>query len=232
MARTILIVDDDALLRRSLSIQLETAGYRAQTAASAEEALQLVAAAPPDLILLDVGLPGIDGLEALRRIQQQHEIPVIFVTARRREIDTILGLELGADSYITKPFNPDVLLAHIRAVLRRSERQTRAVPAASAITLGDLQIDPAAHSVTVAGRPVELTAREFALLLALARHPGQVLAVEDLIRQVWGAGFSGESQVVYVHIRWLREKIEDDPQHPRRIVNVRGVGYKLLEQGS
>lgn len=232
MARTILIVDDDALLRRSLSIQLETAGYRAQTAASAEEALQLVAAAPPDLILLDVGLPGIDGLEALRRIQQQHEIPVIFVTARRREIDTILGLELGADSYITKPFNPDVLLAHIRAVLRRSERQTQAVPAASAITLGDLQIDPAAHSVTVAGRPVELTAREFALLLALARHPGQVLAVEDLIRQVWGAGFSGESQVVYVHIRWLREKIEDDPQHPRRIVNVRGVGYKLLEQGS
>ncbi len=172
MARTILIVDDDALLRRSLSIQLEEAGYRAQTAASAEEALPLVATDPPDLILLDVGLPGIDGLEALRRFQQQQDIPVIFVTARRREIDTILGLELGADSYVTKPFNPDVLLAHIRAVLRRSEPQAAADPAV--ITVGDLQIDPAAHSVNVGGRSVELTAREFALLLALARLPPEI----------------------------------------------------------
>ena len=129
MAKHILVVDDDALMRRSLSLQLEQAGYRASTAASAEDALALIKRDQPDLILLDVGLPGMDGLEALRHFQKDSEIPVIFVTARRRELDTILGLELGADGYITKPFNPDVLLAHIKSVLRRSARQTPAPPA-------------------------------------------------------------------------------------------------------
>jgi DNA-binding response OmpR family regulator len=230
MAKHILVVDDDALLRRSLSLQLEQAGYRATTAASAEDALALIKRDPPDLILLDVGLPGMDGLEALRHIQQENDIPVIFVTARRRELDTILGLELGADGYITKPFNPDVLLAHVKSVLRRSARQVPPPSAPAMLTVGDMVIDPAAHTVTVAGKAVDLTAREFALLHTMALEAGRVIPVDDLITRVWGAEFMGEPQVVYVHIRWLREKIEEDPNKPQRIINVRGVGYKLVPQ--
>lgn len=231
MAKHILVVDDDTLLRRSLSLQLEQAGYRASTAANAEDALALARREPPDLILLDVGLPGMDGLEALRHFQKDmQDIPVIFVSARRRELDTILGLELGADDYITKPFNPDVLLAHIKAVLRRSQRQSPPSTAPEKLVVGDLVIDPAARTVTLAEEPVELTAKEFDLLHALALQAGAVIPVDDLIAQVWGAEFLGEPQAVYVYIRWLRDKIESDPQHPQRIVNVRGVGYKLVPQ--
>jgi DNA-binding response OmpR family regulator len=228
MAKQILVVDDDALLRRSLSLQLEQAGYRTSTAASAEDALALIARERPDLVLLDIGLPGMDGLEALRQIQHNGDIPVIFVSARRRELDTILGLELGADHYITKPFNPDVLLAHVKAVLRRSKRPAAEMPQSLPLQVGDLLIDSAAFTVTVAGRPVALTAREFALLHCLALEAGRVITTDDLVNRVWGAEFMGEPQVLYVNIRWLREKIEEDPQNPRRIVNVRGVGYKLI----
>lgn len=229
MAKYILVVDDDALLRRSLSLQLEQVGYRTNTAASAEDALALIKRDPPDLILLDVGLPGMDGLEALKHFQQDIDVPVIFVTARRRELDTILGLELGADGYITKPFNPDVLLAHVKAVLRRSARQGSPTIEPDVLSIGDdMVIDPAAHTVSVDGNAIELTAREFALLHTLALDAGKVLSVDEIITRVWGAEFLGEPQVVYVHIRWLREKIETDPNKPTRIVNVRGVGYKLV----
>lgn len=233
MAKHILVVDDDTLLRRSLSLQLEQAGYRASTAASAEDALALARRDPPDLILLDVGLPGMDGLEALRQFQKEMEaVPIIFVTARRRELDTILGLELGADDYITKPFNPDVLLAHIKAVLRRSARQSSPPPKPGPLVVGDLVIDPAARTVTIAGEPVELTAKEFDLLHALGLESDKVISIDDLIARVWGAEFLGEPQTVYVYIRWLRDKIEADPQNPQRIINVRGVGYKLVSYQS
>jgi len=229
MPKHILVVDDDALLRRSLSLQLQQNGFRASTAETAEDALTLARRDPPDLILLDVGLPGIDGLEALRHFQKEKEgVPVIFVTARRRELDTILGLELGADDYITKPFNSDVLIAHVKAVLRRSARQVQPKEQAEQIIVGDILIDPGAHTISVAGKALGLAAREFALLHALALEAGRVVSVDDLITSVWGAEFIGEPQVVYVHIRWLREKIERDPNKPERIVNVRGVGYKLL----
>jgi DNA-binding response OmpR family regulator len=169
-----------------------------------------------------------DGLEAMRHLQQDLNVPVILVTARRRELDTILGLELGADDYITKPFNMDVLLAHVKAVLRRSDRQQLLPVEPEVLVVGDLVIDPAAHTVTVAEQQVELTAREFALLHTLCLEAGKVLSVDDLITRVWGAEYLGEPQVVYVHIRWLREKIESDPNKPERIINVRGVGYKLM----
>ena len=230
MTKHILVVDDDALLRRSLSLQLEQAGYQASTAATAEDALALARRERPDLVLLDVGLPGMDGLEALQHFQQGVGVPVIFVTARRRELDTILGLELGADDYITKPFNPDVLLARVKAVLRRGAQQPDVWSHPAPLVVGDLVVDPAAHTVTVAGRPVDLTAREFALLHTLALEAGHIISLDDLVSRVWGAEYAGESQVVYVHIRWLREKIEEDPQEPRRIVNIRGVGYKLVPQ--
>ena len=225
--KQILIVDDDALMRRSLALSLEGAGYRAETATSAEEALEAVAARRPDLVLLDIGLPGIDGLEALRLLRQRLDAPVIFVTARRRELDEILGLELGADDYVTKPFDTDVLLARIRAVLRRA-RQAPAERRPAPIEVGDLRIDPGAHTVSVRGQEVSLAPREFDLLLALAQEAGRVVPIDDLLQRVWGAEYVGEPQVVYVHIRWLREKLERDPQRPRMIVTVRGVGYKLV----
>ena len=230
MVKTILLVDDDALLRRSLSFSLEQAGYRVQTAANAEDALALVRQTAPDLILLDVGLPGMDGLQALRALQKTRDYPVIFLTARRRELDEILGLELGADDYITKPFDSDILLARIKAVLRRSRKSTTRPGLPPIIQVGDLVIDQAGHNVFVGGRPVRLTAREFAVLHALAVDAERILSVDDLLARVWGAEYEGEPQVVYVHIRWLREKIETDPSQPVRIVTVRGVGYKLLPQ--
>ncbi len=228
MSKHILIVDDDDLMRRSLAFSLEQAGYRSSAANSAENALQLARRDPPDLILLDIGLPGMDGLDALRRFQQQSDTPIIFVTARRRELDQALGLELGADDYIIKPFDTNVLLARVKAVLRRAGRSAPpAKPQSTRLQVGQLVINPEAHTVSVAGKAISLPPREFSLLHALALEAGRVVSIEDLLAQVWGAEYSGESQVVYVHIRWLREKIEEDPQHPKRIITVRGVGYKL-----
>ncbi len=228
MAKHILLIDDDDLMRRSLAFNLEQAGYRTSTAAEAESALRLARRDPPDLILLDIGLPGMDGLDALRTFRQEADTPIIFVTARRRELDQALGLELGADDYVTKPFDLNVLLARIKAVLRRMERVAPATGTPERLEVGDLSIDASAHVATLAGNPLELAPREFALLHALALQAGQVVAIDDLLAQVWGAEYVGEPQVVYVHIRWLREKIEADPQDPQRIVTVRGVGYKLL----
>lgn len=232
MAKHILLVDDDALLRRSSAFNLEQAGYRVSTAANAEDALALARRDAPDLILLDIGLPGMDGLDALRQFQRQADTPVIFVSARRRELDQTLGLELGADDYITKPFDLSILLARIKAVLRRYERTTPLSnnTESTLLEIGDLVIDPAAHKASVAGRELDLPPREFALLHTLALESGHVVSVEDLLARVWGAEYAGELQVVYVHIRWLREKIEADPSRPRRIVTVRGVGYKLEPQ--
>jgi DNA-binding response OmpR family regulator len=226
----ILLVDDDALLRRSLVLNLEEAGYRASAAVSAEDALARAAHDRPDLILLDIGLPGMDGLDALRHFQARVGVPVIFLTARRRELDEALGLELGADDYITKPFDLNVLLARIKTVLRRvthSEAPPLAESQEKPLVAGDLVVDVVAHTVTVAGQPVELTPLEFDLLHALIQKVGQVLSVDELLDCVWGEEYIGQPQVVYVHIHWLREKLETDSQNPRRIATVRGIGYKL-----
>jgi DNA-binding response OmpR family regulator len=226
----ILLVDDDALLRRSLVLNLEEAGYRASASATAEEALALATRDRPDLVLLDIGLPGMDGLDALRHFQSRIGVPVIFLTARRRELDEVLGLQLGADDYITKPFDKDVLLARVKTILRRFARTGAPAPVEEVegpLVAGDLVVDPAAHTVTVAGQPLELTPLEFELLHVLVQNAGQVLSVDDLLNRVWGEEYVGQPQVVYVHIHWLREKLEQDPQSPQRIITVRGVGYKL-----
>jgi DNA-binding response OmpR family regulator len=198
-------------------------------AACAEDALALARRDAPDLVLLDIGLPGMDGLEALRRLRHELVVPVIFLTARRRHLDEVLGLELGADDYITKPFDTDVLLARVKVALRNRQQPVVARPQAPPAVLdaGDIVLDPGKHKVTVGGRPVELAPREFDLLHALMLQPGQVVPREKLLAQVWGAEYAGEPQVIYVHVRWLREKIEEDPQNPRRILTVHGVGYKL-----
>ena len=230
MSRSILIVDDDALMRRSLTFHLEQAGYRVHAAANAEDGIAFVQHSPPDLVLLDISLPGMDGLDALRELKAHHNLPVIFLTAHRRELDEVVGLELGADDYITKPFDVDVVLAHIKAVLRRVNENSRPEKTAERITLGDLDIDPNAHTASCAGRSLDLSPREFDLLLALASQPEKVIPTEDLLAQVWGAEFIGQPQVVYVHIRWLRQKLEADPNRPNWIQTVRGVGYKLVPQ--
>jgi DNA-binding response OmpR family regulator len=230
VSRTILLVDDDALMRRSLAFHLEQAGYQVHTAADAEDALEFVRNSPPDLVMLDIGLPGKDGLDALREIKAQHSLPVIFLTGRRRELDEVVGLELGADDYITKPFDVDVVLAHIKAVLRRTENNSQPEKMNQILMVGDLEVDPQAHTVTRAGRAVDLSPREFDLLSLLATQPEKVFSTEDILAQVWGAEFVGQPQVVYVHIRWLRQKLEADPDHPTRILTVRGVGYKLVPQ--
>jgi DNA-binding response OmpR family regulator len=231
MAKHLLLVDDDALLRRSLGFNLERAGYRVTTAGSAEDALGQTQRDRPDLVILDIGLPGMDGLDALREFQQRLGVPVIFLSARRRELDEVLGLELGADDYITKPFDLDVLLARVKAVLRRAQRpapETASGP--RPLVVGDLMVDPVAHVVRVKDRNIELPPREFDLLYTLAMEAGHVVSVDDLLTRVWGAEYEGEPQVAYVHIRWLREKLEEDPHEPRRIVTVRGVGYRLEPQ--
>jgi DNA-binding response OmpR family regulator len=230
MPRHILIVDDDALLRRSLAFNLEQSGYRASRAENAEDALMMTQRDAPDLVLLDISLPGMDGLDALRQFKQDLNLPVIFLTARRKELDEALGLELGADDYITKPFDLSVLLARIKNVLRHVGQPLPLVAEHAPLNVDDLTIDPSAHTVTVGGQAIELTPREFDLLHTFALQPNKVLSVDDLIASVWGAEFMGQPQVVYVHIRWLREKIETDPNHPKRLLTVRGVGYKLIQE--
>ncbi len=227
MSKHILLVDDDALMRRSLAFNLEQAGFRASTAANAEDALILARQSPPSLVLLDIGLPGMDGLDAIKHFKEQFRVPVIFVTARRRNMDEVVGLELGADDYITKPFDVDVLIARIKAVLRRNEFAPEPTPAMT-LKVDDLSLDTAAHTVTLAGRNVSLSPKEFSLLQVLASEPNRVRSVDELLTSVWGAEFVGQPQVVYVHVRWLREKLEADPEHPKRIITVRGVGYKLV----
>lgn len=226
MPKHLLLIEDDVLMRRSLSYNLEKAGFRTSTAGSAEDGLLIVESDRPDLVLLDIGLPGMDGLQALKVFRDRLGLPVILLTARRRELDEVLGLELGADDYITKPYNLDVLLAHIRAVLRRTNIKE---PVNELITfkINGLDLDIGAHTASLDGKPLDLTPKEFELLIVLAQNSGRVVPVDDLLKMIWGADYVGEPQVVYVHMRGLREKIEADPQKPKRITTVRGVGYRL-----
>jgi DNA-binding response OmpR family regulator len=223
----ILVVDDDMLLRRSLAFSLEQAGYRASTASNAEDALGLARRDRPDLVILDIGLPGMDGLKALHYFSTQIGAPVIFLTARRRELDEVLGLELGADDYITKPFDVDVLLARIKLVLRRSVPTAASPPGPIPLTVGDMTIAASAHTVTIGDRLIDLPPREFDLLYTLALEAGHVVSIDELLTHVWGTEYEGKAETIYVHIHCLREHLEEDPNRPRRIITVRGVGYKL-----
>ncbi len=222
-------VDDDSLLRRSLTFTLQQAGYRVSDAGSAEDALAKLDTDPADLLLLDIGLPGMDGLDALQEVRRRTDAPVIFLTPRRRELEQVLGLELGADDYVTKPFDSTVLLARIKAVLRRYHPAiNRQTVADGELQIGDLSMHPAAHKVEIDGRELDLSRREFDLLYALVCSAGNILTADELLDNVWGEEFVGEPQVLYVHMRRLREKVEADAGKPTRIVTVRGVGYKFV----
>jgi two-component system, OmpR family, alkaline phosphatase synthesis response regulator PhoP len=228
MSHTILLVDDDKLLVRGLAYSLERAGYQVVTAGDAAAGVSLARASAPDLVLLDIGLPGMDGLEAMRIFQHDLKLRVILLTARRSGRDEALGLELGADDYVAKPFDMDSLLARIKAVLRRSARQQR--PAAAVpLAVGELSINPPAHLARIGPHPLDLSPREFDLLYALTSQAGQVVPVETLLVQVWGAEFTGQPQVIYVSISKLRERLASIPGHTLRIVTVHRIGYKLVD---
>ncbi|MER3397027.1 MAG: DNA-binding response regulator [Chloroflexota bacterium] len=221
MAATILVVDDEPNITQLLKLYLSRSGFQVETAASGEEALRKTRALRPDLIVLDLKLPDIDGLEVCRRIRAESDIPLIMLTARDEDIDKIVGLEMGADDYITKPFNPREVLARVRAVLRRSEGRLRPD---GPMRLGDLVIDPSRREVFIGDQPVQLRAKEFDLLAALARNAGIVLDRDRLLNQVWGYDFTGDTRTVDVHIAWLRQKLAGSRVE---IQTVRGAGYKL-----
>jgi DNA-binding response OmpR family regulator len=228
MAKQILIVDDEPMIVESVSYNLKQEGYEVLTALNGETGLQLAQTNDVDLILLDLMLPGMNGLEICRQIRQQSSVPIIMLTAKEGEIDRVLGLELGADDYVTKPFSMRELLARVKSVLKRTiPTGPGMVEQAKIIKNGDLQIDLLGHEVTVKDQVISLSSKEYELLRIMVSHPGQVLSREQLLNLVWGNDFYGDSRTVDVHIRWLREKIEIDPGEPEYILTVRGVGYKF-----
>jgi DNA-binding response OmpR family regulator len=224
----VLIVDDEPTIVEVVQLYLQREGFEVATAADGQSALDAVARRRPDLMVLDLMLPQIDGLEIIRRVRSSGALPIIMLTARGEETDRVVGLELGADDYVTKPFSPRELVARVKAVLRRTQTGSQASSSSDdAISAGPLRIEAAARKVSMAGREINLTAREFDLLIFMARHPGQVFTREQLLDQVWGFTFASDASTVTVHIRRLREKIEQDPTAPQFLLTVWGVGYKF-----
>jgi len=223
MKGRILVVDDERTIRDVVEQYLRREGYATVGVGDGEAAV--VAAADADLVVLDLMLPKLDGLEVCRRIRAEREVPIIMLTAKSEEIDKLLGLGLGADDYLTKPFSPRELVARVQAVLRRAQAGPK--QPGDVVQVGDLRISPKLRSVERSGRPLDLTAREFDLLLFLASNPGQVFTREQLLDRVWDYHFPGDTSTVTVHVRRLREKIEPDPVRPRYVKTVWGVGYKV-----
>lgn len=223
----VLVVDDEPQILEVVSKYLAREGFQTFLARDGETALTAFGANKPDLVVLDLMLPKLDGLEVFRRMRALSAVPVIMLTAKGEETDRIVGLELGADDYITKPFSPRELVARVKAVLRRATTGTMLETGERTLLRGDLRIDPRARAVTVGDKAVELTGKEFDLLWFLAAHPGQVFNRNQLLDHVWGYEFFGDSSTVTVHIRRLREKIEADPANPHFLVTVWGVGYKF-----
>ncbi len=224
-AAEILIVEDEPSIAEVVTLYLRRAGYEAQVERDGLAALKRLAQHLPDLVVLDIMLPGADGLSILRWLRDRSDVPVIFITARRDEVDRIAGLELGADDYVVKPFSPQELVSRVRAVLRRLHRE--ADQAEKPVSHGDLSLDPQTRLVTLAGQEISLTNREFDLLWLLAQHPRQVFSREQLLERVWGMADYIDPGTVTVHLRRLREKIEKDASQPTRLVTVWGVGYKF-----
>ncbi|KIO68567.1 hypothetical protein B4064_1723 [Caldibacillus thermoamylovorans] len=229
MAKKILVVDDEKPIADILQFNLKKDGYEVFCAYDGDEALELVEEVQPDLILLDIMLPEKDGMEVCKEIRKKYEMPIIMLTAKDSEIDKVLGLELGADDYVTKPFSTRELLARVKANLRRHQQVNTANQENEnkEIAIGSLVIHPEAYIVSKRGEMIELTHREFELLYYLAKHLGQVMTREHLLQTVWGYDYYGDVRTVDVTVRRLREKIEDNPSHPGWLVTRRGVGYYL-----
>jgi DNA-binding response OmpR family regulator len=227
----ILVVEDDPTLLETLEYNLCAAGYTVKTAADGPMALRVAREVRPDLIVLDVMLPGLDGFEVCRILRRETSVPILMLTARTGETDRVVGLEIGADDYLTKPFSMREFLSRVKALLRRVRLDREAVseetapPAADRLVFDDLTIDLDRHEAFVQGTPLHLKPKEFELLLFLARHRGMALSRDLILDRVWGWDYGGGTRTVDVHVRWLREKIEPSPADPKRIATVRGVGY-------
>ncbi|HEY6935371.1 MAG TPA: MtrAB system response regulator MtrA [Marmoricola sp.] len=217
----VLVVDDDAALAEMLTLVLRNEGFHSQIVARGDEALAAFHEYRPDVVLLDLMLPGVDGIDVCRSIRAESGVPIVMLTAKTDTVDVVLGLESGADDYVVKPFKPKELVARIRARVRRHDEG-----AAETLRIGDLEIDLAGHSVTRHGSPIQLTPLEFDLLVCLARKPRQVFSREVLLEQVWGYRHAADTRLVNVHVQRLRSKVEHDPENPAIVVTVRGVGYK------
>lgn len=231
----LLIVEDEAAYRNPLTYQLKREGFEVEAVADGVLALKVFHNHGADLVLLDLMLPGLSGSEVCRQLRTVSSVPIIMVSAKGEEVDKIVGLELGADDYVTKPYSYRELLARIRAVLRRQDAAAAAATAAvdespgNVQQIGDVVIDVAAHSVTVAGVPVKMPLKEFDLLELLMRHHGKVLTRAQLIDAIWGSTYVGDTKTLDVHIKRLRSKIEPDPAHPRHLLTIRGLGYKFAD---
>jgi len=224
VARTILAVDDEPTLLETLAYNLEQDGYRVVRAADGREALARFRAEPVDLVVLDLMLPELSGMEVCRIIRQESDVPILMLTAKDSEVDKVVGLEVGADDYVTKPFSLRELQARVRALLRRSEQRATESPPA-VVDLGRVQADLAGHRLLRDGEELPIKPKAFELLAFLVRHPGQVFTREQLLEHVWGYDYAGETRTVDVHVHWLRSQIEERPGQPRFLHTVRGVGY-------
>ena len=224
---TVLVVEDEDSFIDALEVGLKREGFRVRVARDGAEALELFDVVKPDVVLLDVMLPRISGIDVCREIRRRSRVPIIMVTAKGSEIDTVVGLEVGADDYVTKPYRLRELVARIRAVLRRTpfDPQSELV-SGDAVSVGDVSVDPERHEVVIRGEQVQLPLKEFELLTLLLDHAGRVLTRETLIDRVWGADYVGDTKTLDVHIKRLRGKVESDPPNPTRIVTIRGLGYK------
>ncbi len=226
MTKKILLVDDEKKIVKVVRGYLEQAGFGVVAAYDGQQALTVFRHDRPNLVILDLNLPVIDGLDVARTLRRESSVPIIMLTARVEETDRLIGLELGADDYIVKPFSPREVVARVRAVLRRVEGETTSV---EILRAGDLALDPIKHSLTVGGRPIELTPTEFELLTALMQNPGRAFTRLQLLDRVQGQSYEGYERTIDAHIKNLRQKIGDDPKSPRYILTVFGVGYKLAE---
>lgn len=228
---TVLVAEDEENLLEALRYNLEREGYDVRTAVDGEQALLTARSASPDLVILDVMLPRMDGFEVCRILRREGDVPILMLTARSEEIDRVVGLELGADDYVTKPFSIRELMARVRNMLRRSQRAAAAATSDSTgneiIRSGDLEIDITSHMAKRDGAPLELKPREFDLLALLARNKARAFTREQILERLWGHDYYGDNRTVDVHVRWLREKIEPTPSKPVRIVTIRGVGYRF-----
>jgi DNA-binding response OmpR family regulator len=224
-AQEILVIEDEPSIAEVVELYLRRAGYQVKAVRDGSAGLKTLEQRPPDLLILDIMRPGLDGFSLLRWLRERSEIPVIFITARREEVDRIAGLELGADDYVVKPFSPQELVSRVRAVLRRTQRSEE--NAEKPLIFGDLSIDPQTRLVTLMDTEISLTSREFDLLWLLARHPRQVFTRQQLLERVWGGSEYIDPGTVTVHLRRLREKIESDASQPTRLITVWGVGYKF-----
>jgi two-component system, OmpR family, response regulator len=227
MTNKVLIVEDDANLLEAIKYNLRKEGYDVITAADGEAALNTAREEKPDTIILDIMLPKLNGFEVCRILRKETTVPILMLTAKADETDKIVGLEIGADDYITKPFSMRELMARVRAMLRRAKITEAPAAGPSLIIIGSIEIDTARHHASVSGTALELSPKEFDLLVFLAKNKGFVFNREQLLEKVWGYDFAGDTRTVDVHIRWLRQKIEIDASQPQYLVTVRGTGYKL-----